>query len=329
MNREAGLALVSALFLSVCVGLYASALFGIAYLDASAVANQTSGEVAFYAAEAGIEHTWATIPPAPTFAAELAWAGQTPPFGAVVDFGMPPTSYRVTVDAVSLERMSLRSVGTAVRGARRRIEASLCREKPFAPPAPLVLASVTVGTVAGAVELDGADRDAVLPIRAPLAVENDADRGGAARLTAAPAILLPLGSGLVAAAAALRPIVDRAVTGPFHDATFGGTAPEVVQWVGDAEVSGNSTAAGVIVADAPLRVRGRLAASGVLLATAGLEVDGELEVAGLLHVAGNVDLHPGSRLRVVAASTALDAADQLRPGTLPRAAILCGWREVW
>lgn len=329
MKPDRGIALVATLFLSLGVALLAATLFVVSHLDGWMAANQVAGERALYAADAGVEHALAVVPPAPDFAAEAGWLAAGLPFGPVVDFPRAPVSYRVTVVAAAADRLRIRSAGTAFRGAERRIEATLCRDRAV-PPAALVLAAATViGPVAGEVALDGADADGIVADRPRLAIESTAEAGAAIALDPEPR-LLPVGSGLRAARTTLAGSADRTVGGPIGSEVLGSdAAPQVVRLVTRAEIDGSSSANGILLAEAPLRVRGRLEVDGVLLASAGLEVEGELVVRGAAFVEERIELAAGSRIDVAPSSAAVEVADDLRPGVLPRPAVLCGWRELW
>ncbi|MGH7896539.1 MAG: hypothetical protein ACREQQ_01200, partial [Candidatus Binatia bacterium] len=110
-----------------------------------------------------------------------------------------------------------------------------------------------------------------------------------------------------------------------------GTAddPELTRLTGRAEISGAVSAVGILLAEAPLEIHGRLEVDGLLLAAAGLDLDGELVVRGALWVDGPLRIAGSGRVTVAYSTAALDAAEPLAHGTLPKAAMLSAWRELW
>src|SRR5580765_8556423 len=98
--RNDGITLVSVLLILVGVFALTATLFLSTFLDARAVSNIAAGEGALYGAEAGIQHVWALLDPAPDFARALSWPAGEPPFGSPVAFPEPPRIYRVVVSAL-------------------------------------------------------------------------------------------------------------------------------------------------------------------------------------------------------------------------------------
>ena len=107
--------------LLILVGVFASTamLFFSTFVDSRAVSNVAAGDDALYGAEAGIQHLWAMLDPAPDFSGELSWPGGEPPFGSPVAFPEPPRTYRVAVSALPEGRLRAVSEGTSDRGASR------------------------------------------------------------------------------------------------------------------------------------------------------------------------------------------------------------------
>ena len=87
---------------------------------------------------------------------------------------------------------------------------------------------------------------------------------------------------------------------------------------------------GGVFGEVEASVEGVLRVRGLLLATAGLEVLGRLEVDGAAWAGGGtLAVESGATLAIRSSVESTRAADRLRPGMLPRAAILGAWRELW
>ena len=158
--RMNGIALVSVLFMLVGVLALTATLFFSSFIDARAASNVSAGDDALYGAEAGIQHVWALLDPAPDFSRALAWPDGEPPFGSPVGFPEPPRTYRVRVSALPDGSLRAVSEGTSHRGTRRKVEAIFFREVAFRPPAALTIARDTqLGEVAGALDVTVADMD--------------------------------------------------------------------------------------------------------------------------------------------------------------------------
>jgi hypothetical protein len=319
MTRTAsGIALLPVLILAAALTIASAAIFLAVYLDAEVASNSEAAREAFWRAEAGVQHVWALLGRAPDFAEAAAWPAGVPPG---LDGGIP---YRVRVVAANTE-LVVRSEAAAHRFAEARIEATFRRAASFRPPAALLLDdSLTAARLEGslAVDIAASDTPGIVPI--------GAEGGRAALLCADRGARLVGPSGLSRAAAALRETPDREVAGTIGDDAWGtDEAPELVRVAAPAEIAGSVTATGILVAEAPLVVRGRLRISGLLLGVDEVEVTGSLEVEGVTWIGRSLVLRPEGRLLVRLQPEALDRADALRPGVLPREAVLGAWREVW
>jgi len=326
--RNDGLALLSVLLILVGVFALTTTLFLSTFLDARAVSNIAAGDDALYGAEAGIQHVWALLDPAPDFSRALSWPGGEPPFGSPVAFAEPPHTYRVLVSALPDGSLRAVSEGTSYRGARRKVEAIFFRELALRPPAALTIARGThLAEVGGALDLvvEDSDRD-----RVPLGAEVRDDamalrsaRGGEMVATVGP-------SGLGEAAERLRDSAGIVLDGPQTTGAYGSSeSPASVRFMGQTDVEGVVSVTGILLADAPLRVRGRLEIEGVLLAPQGLDVEGEVIVRGAAWVAGELRIASAAAVRVVYQTTGLDEASRVGGAVLPRNAVLGAWREVW
>jgi hypothetical protein len=326
-----GIALASVLFYVLGALVLSATLFLSTWIDGQSTANVAAADDALFVAEAGLQHLWSALDPASDFARALAWPGGVPPFGSPVWFPRPPRTYRVSVAARADGALLASAEGTSLRGSRARLEGVFRREEPFRPAAALVVAEPLERlAITGGLAVDGSDGVGAEPPLVALGGESDAV---GERLRAAAGALAPRVVGdsrLAAAWLRLRPTADRIAAGPFDDDRWGTpAAPAVVQLAGLADVSGEVSATGIVIADSTLRVTGRLRVEGLLLAAEGIAVDGRLEVDGALWVRRELAVGAFGILQARYSSAALGVADRLRPGELPRAAILGGWREVW
>jgi hypothetical protein len=321
-----GIALVSVLFVVLTASIVGTALFFAGFLDSLASSNFVAGQDALYVADAGVAHTWSLLDPAPDFAAALAWPDARPPFASPLGFPSPPRTYRVTIAAAD-GGLRVTSEGTSHRGARARVEATFARDAAFRPVALLVVAPGTaVSRGSGGLAVGAEDLDGLTPPLTPVAAEA-ADSGRALRphLPAETPIEVVASSGLAEAARRLAGSADANLSAfPDDNCSADWT---VVRVLGEAEVADERAFCGVLVLEAPLHVRGRLRVEGVLFAAAGVEAEGDIDVRGAAWIAGSLRLDSGI-LRSSYSSAALAHADALRPGTLPRAAVLKGWRRT-
>jgi hypothetical protein len=326
--RHDGIALVSVLVMLASVFSLTMTLFFSSFIDARAVSNVSAGQDALYGAEAGIQHVWALLDPAPDFSRALSWPGGEPPFGSPVGFPEPPRTYRVMVSALPDGSLRTVSEGTSHRGTRRRVEAMFFREVAFRPLSGLTIAPGTrLAEVSGALEVAVGDTD---PEPAPLGAETRAD-AAALRAARGGELVATVGaSGLADAADRLRDSANVVLDGVQSTGAYGTSAdPTIVRFAGQADVDGVVTVAGILLADAPLRVRGRLEVEGLLLAPQGLDVDGELVVRGAAWVAEALRLASGGAVRVAYEVASLDVAGAVGGTVLPRNAVLGAWREIW
>jgi hypothetical protein len=325
--RNNGIALVSVLLMLVSAFALTTTLFFSSFVDARAVSNVSAGDDALYGAEAGIQHVWALLDPAPDFSRALSWPAGEPPFGSPVGFPEPPRTYRVLVSALPDGSLRTISEGTSHRGTRRRVEAIFLREVAFRPLACLTIAPGTrVAELSGALDLTVGDTD---PEPALLGAETRAD-AAALRDARGGEVVATVGeSGLAEAAERLRGSAGVTLDGVQSTGAYGTPEePASVRFAGQADVDGAVSVAGIVLADAPLRVRGRLEVEGLLLALQGLDVEGELVVRGAAWAAGALRI-AGGAVRVAYEPAALDVAASVGGMALPRNAVLGAWRELW
>lgn len=254
-----------------------------------------------YSAEAGAWHALALLAPGTDFAALLAGSGGLSdpdepgplpfPAGGFVAFPGPPFGYTVTAHAAGFERVRLRSSATAVRGARRAVDATIGREAaPYAPAALVLLtgrATIAPALEGLAPESGGIGVDATAPAGGSQAIV------GAATLDAAELAR----ATFAAAGATLRGATPRGRARPFDvvrfalDAGLAEQPPTVLA----ATQGAPGAAAGLLVAAGAAP---RLAGHGVLFAAGPLELAGDVDWRGALYVAGE--------LRIVASSCRID-----------------------
>jgi hypothetical protein len=327
MNRR-GIALVSVLFVLVALLVLSPTLFFSVFLDLQSTSNASAGEDALYVAEAAIHRTWAALGRGPDFADALSWPNGTPPFGAATWFPQPPRGYRVHVAPSPDGALLVTSEGTSHRGARARVEATFRRNAAFDAPAALVLdTSLARVAIGGAIDVVSDPASGAPP---PVGAEDETAAGvwQSSGVSGSLAVVGP--SGLRTSLDGIRVSADGTLTGPFASGSWGtAAAPQVTRLVTDAHVTGDVTAYGVVLADAPLHVSGRLEVTGLLLAAAGIVVEGELAVRGAAWIAELAEVPAGGSLSVAYDAPALENCGNLRPGVLPREAVLGGWRELW
>ncbi len=330
LRRQGGAALLAVLFSLIALLTLTGTLFLSAFLDREATSNFSTADDALFTAEAGIQHVWSVLVPAPDFAAELSWPDGRPPFASPVGFPEPPRTYRVRVEAAAGGGLRVLSEGTSHRGARQRVEATFRRAPHFRPGAVLTIADTMADpSLAGELSMATLDRDGAAEAPSRVGAESRAAAEAWAREGGGDiAILGP--SGLRAALEELRASPDLTFGEPRGSETWGTPGlPVVVDLVAGAEILGQISATGIVVADTPIVVRGHLDVEGLLLAPRGIEVAGALDVTGAVWVGERLRIESEGRASIRFASGALDRADGLRPSTLPRETRLGGWREVW
>jgi hypothetical protein len=326
---QRGLTLLSVLFAVAASLMLTATLFFSFFVDALAASNGSAGNDALYVAEAGIQHLWSLLEPAPDFARELSWPSGEPPFGAVVGFPEPPRTYRVRVAPLSGGGLTATSQGTSHRGTRRRIEAVFFREARFRPLAALTIAvGGSLNDPTAALSVSTAEAE---PETLALGAEgrNEAESASAARGDGSPiAVVGP--TGLAEAAQRLLGVAGVSLLGQQPGGEWGSLeAPALVRLGGFADVSGAVSITGIAIVEGPLRVEGRLEIDGLLLAPQGAEVSGDLIVHGAAWLGGEIRILPSAAFSVAYSPDALDVAARAGGEALPRAAILGAWREVW
>lgn len=301
LAAERGSALLASIVILALLAAVTAATLWLTRSELWVAGSARAFQQARYSAEAGVWHATALLAPGTDFAALLAGSGGVSdparpgplplPGGGFVAFPGSPFGYAVTAYEAGFERVRLRSTATAVRGARRSVDATVGREpQPYAP-APLVVlgggveiapALAGLDPEAGGVGLDArapaggsqaivaaADLDAAELARATLAGGGAALRGGAprARARAFDVVRFAQDAGLAAQAPAVLAAAQGGAGAPVALLVEGGAAP-------------------------------RLAGHGVLFASGGLEIAGDVAWRGALYVAGE--------LRIVAGACRID-----------------------
>ncbi len=362
---QRGTALVAALGVAIMLLPVGAFVMLQAHTDIAVERNLRHGLETFYAAEAGLEHAVAEIPPGVSFDALLVGPDQVagtrddgrfpfrtmpPPF-----FPQSPLRYEVDVMRVRADLLRVVSRGSGASDSATTLEALVARSPTAFTPAAVYLETdprhVVVGdefwlsgwdhrlegdvpqrieSAGGVPALTSPDEAGVQMLRERLAVvgEHLAGIGTTPSISAASRLGLDgYVTRLAADPAAVRPTLAADGSGVI------GT-PEQPQ---------------LTVVDDDLRLSGRLTGAGVLVIRGGLHVTGTLEFAGLLVVAGAVVLDPVGTVTVTGAlwraaglddrmelrgrgairygSEALAAFDRLQPGRLPHAATIVGWQE--
>lgn len=301
LAAERGSTLVASLVILALLSAVMAATLLLTRSELWVAGSARAFQQARYSAEAGVWHALALLAPGTDFGALIAGSGGVSdpaapgplplPGGGFAAFPGSPFGYVVTAHAAGFERVRLRSAATAVRGARRSVDATVGREaQPYAP-APLVVLGGGVEmapALAGlAPEAGGVGLDARAPAGGSQAIVAAADIDAAelARAT------------LAGAGATLRGGVPRGRARAFDLARFAQDAGLAAQV--PAVLAATQGGAGAPVA---LLVTGgaapRLAGHGVLFASGTLELAGEVAWRGALYVAGE--------LRIVAAACRID-----------------------
>jgi len=300
-DHERGSALVASILILALVAAVTAATLWLTRSELWVAGSARAFLQARYSAEAGVWHALALLSPGTDFAALVAGTGGVSdpaapgplplPGGGLVAFPGPPFGYVVTAHAAGFERVRLRSSATAVRGARRSVDATVGREASAYAPAPLVALS---GRIAVAPALEGLAPEA----------------GGVGLDATVPAG----GNQAIVAAASLADAELARATLAAAGARLAGGAPggrarpfDVARFARDAGLAEDSPAVlastqGAAGAPAALLVTGggapRLAGHGVLFASGGLELAGDVAWRGALYVAGE--------LRIAATSCRID-----------------------
>jgi hypothetical protein len=294
---ERGMALVAAILILALLATVGAATLWLVRSELWVAGSARSFLQARYSAEAGAWHALGALAPGTDFASLLASTGGLAdparpgplpfPGGGFTTFPGPPFGYAVTVHALATERVRLRSTATAVRGARRVVDATVGREvAPYAPAALVVIS----GAVAVAAELSGLDPDAGgIGVDARLPADGaQAIVGGGSSDAAGSAW-----SSLDASSPALQGTTPRVRVRAFDVAEFAATS-------GLAEESPAALAVprGASGAPVALRIGAGVAPSlvghGVVLVPGDLEIEGTVDWHGVLYVAGELRLRAGA-----------------------------------
>lgn len=298
-RRERGMALVAAILVLALLAAVGAATLWLVRGELWVAGSARAFAQARYSAEAGAWHALGAIAPGTDFAALVAGTGGLGdparpgplpfPGGGFTPFPGPPFGYEVTVHALATERVRLRSTATAVRGARRVVDATIGRE--LAPYAPAALV-VTDGAVAIAPALSGLAPEAGgIGVDARLPADGTQAIVGAATAEAAAAAW----SSLDASSPSLQGPTPRVRARPFDVGAFAVAS-------GLAEEPPEVFAASRGTSDAPaaLRVASGVAPSlvghGVVLVPGDLEVEGTVAWRGVIYVAGELRLRATSCL---------------------------------
>ena len=360
-----GTALVAALGVAIMLLPVGAFVMLQAHTDMAIERNLRHALETFYAAEAGLEHAVAEIPPGVSFDDLLVGPDQVAgtgddgrfPFRTAPGpfFPQPPLRYEVEVMRVRPDLLRVVSRGGGVNDSASTLEALVARSPAAFTPAAVYLETdprrvvvgddfwlsgwdhrleggvpQRIGSAAELPALTSPDADGVRVLRERLAVVGDhvAGTGTAPSISAA--------SRLGLDAYVTRMATDPAAVRPTLTADGSGClgTPDQPQ---------------LTVLDGDVQLSGRLTGAGVLVIRGGLHVTGTLEFAGLMVVAGVVVFDPAGAVTVTGAlwraaslddrtelqgrgairygSEALAAFDRLQPGRLPHAATVVGWQE--
>jgi hypothetical protein len=293
LRSERGVALVGSILVLALLAAVTGATLWLTRSELWVAGSARAFAQARYTAEAGVWHALAVLAPGTDFAALVAGTGGVSdpadpgplPLagGGFVFFPGPPFGYDVTVAADAAERVRLRSSATAVRGARRVVQATVGREPAPYAPAALVVVSGDVAVAPAleglAPEAGGIGIDAAQPAGGPQAVVAAGTLDDAERARAA----------LAAAGAALAGPSSRARARPFDVAAFA-----LATGLPDEDPSVLAASQGAPGAPAALAVAPGvapgLAGAGVVLARGALELQGAVDWQGVLFVAGELRL---------------------------------------
>lgn len=293
---ERGVALVASILILALLAAVTAATLWLTRSELWVAGHARSFLQARYTAEAGAWHALAALAPGTSYAdlvagtgglADPAQPGPLPfPGGGFVAFPGPPFGYAVTVHALGGERVRLRSTATAVRGARRAVDAIVGRDlAPYAPAALVVLA----GDVALAPALAG-----LAPEAGGVAIDAALPAGGKqAIVAAATGAAADAAWSSLAAGATLTGATPRARARPFDVVAFaraGGLAEQPPTVLGAALGATGSPAAALIGAGSAPGLVGH----GVALVAGDVQIDGTIDWRGALYVAGALRIGAGA-----------------------------------
>lgn len=296
-SRERGIALLGSILILALLAAVTAATLWLTRSELWVAGSARAFLQARYTAEVGVWHALSLIAPGTDFAALLAGSGglvdpdQPGPLplagGGFVAFPGPPFGYAVTVHAGAAERVQLRSSATAVRGARRTVEATIGRDLlPYAPAA-LVVGSGRV-TIAPALEglapeAGGIEIDAATPAggRQAIVAAGTEEAAELARATFA------------SAGATLRGGTPQARARPFDLAAFALATGLAEQPASVLAASQGTPAAPVGLLVTPGTAPG-LVGHGALFVPGALELTGDVDWSGVLFVAGELRIAASS-----------------------------------
>jgi hypothetical protein len=305
---ERGLALLAAVLVLALLAAVTAATLRLVRSELWVAGSARAFAQARYSAEAGAWHALSVIAPGTDFDALLAGTGGLSdaaapgplpfPGGGPVEFPGPPFGYAVTVHGLDAERVRLRSTASAVRGARRSVDATVGRDvEPYAPAALVVVS----GAITVAPELSG-----LAPEAGGVLVDAATAEGGRGVVAAATADAASSAwATLFASGATLVGETPRARARAFDVAAF--AAATALAEEAAADLTGPRGTAG---SPAALRLAPGIAPSlrgyGVVLVAGDLEVAGDLDWQGVLYVAGTLHVRgPGCRVGGMAWTSAL------------------------
>lgn len=301
---ERGLALLAAVLVLALLAAVTAATLWLVRSELWVAGSARAFAQARYSAEAGAWHALSVIAPGTDFDALVAGTGGLSdaaapgplpfPGGGAVEFPGPPFGYAVTVHALDAERVRLRSTASAVRGARRSVDATVGRDvEPYAP-APLVVVS---GAITVAPELSGLAPEA----GGVLVDASSPAEGGQGVVAAATADAASSAwATLSASGATLVGGMPRARARAFDVAAFAAATAlgeeAATDLVGPRGTAGSPVALRLAPGIAP-----SLRGYGVVLVAGDLEVAGDLDWQGVLYVAGALHVRgPTCRVRGMA-----------------------------
>lgn len=327
--------------------------------------NTRAQSEVFYAAEAGLEHALADIPPSVT-PPQLLYGpdGQSGtaddgvfPFqeGSPGFFPYAPLRYEVRIEQASAALLRLTATGFGVRNTRAVIEALVGRDPAAYVPAAVYAPNLSGLTLGAAALVSGLDHhpadapdqptggapavyglglgsaEAVAAVLAQLAPGTGArllGKQGPPSVAAVQPIDVPGLIGALAAAPGATMMSSGALSAPAQLGTI--AAPQLTVVLDGGEITGAINGAGVLIAPAGLRVSGQLTFNGLVLVAG----EARFAAASSVRVDGAMWLGPDALLAhegngaITYDRGLIDAVDQQFANCLPHAMIIKAWREV-
>lgn len=343
IDGERGVALLATLVLVLALIPVAAAVTIQTQLDGLMQRNHLGSVEAFYAADAGLAHAHAEIPPMASLRSLLDGPDGIPgstddglfPFRA-----MPPSelSYNVRIGPHGSNEVRLRSTGRGRHGAVRELELIVKpSDTPFTPAALYVEAPDLAldlrnpeFSISGELEDESRGRAGM----AALAVTSAAAAAGARAVDGAPDVFTTAALNLDPYAHALRARVDAIIHSPESAPARLGTAaaPQLTIIDGNWRAAGDISAFGIVVVRGDMEIDGRVHCGGLVVVEGDLRLGdaGELRIEGAVWIHGSatarIELRGAGFVRYEASNLARTAA--ALEGALLHSPEIVGWREV-